>query len=258
MIKRKLKIILILSFVFFAEAAIAYIPHSYFILNKMSEDRPKDTKILVQSQLRFFDESSGKLLETFTEELEVDMEKGFFVLRIFDTEEKLLFTRDLTLSQTDADISPTLFMFFSHNGADISHSLLKKGVPIVLEKELEKREKEADRRALEHLSLQKLESGYAWLIGEKEKGASLWVMKDLFRPLKLVVNAVEVNYKEFQALGGISYPTKISLVKNEIPFITLDVLGTKRVTKVTPSHKKKWEYPSSKREHFQKYIDLLR
>jgi hypothetical protein len=87
------------------------------------------------------------------------------------------------------------------------------GIPVVTDEEILALETEPERRALEKQSIGRLDKKVGWITGDAQ--AALWVLKDEFVPLKLLIAGTEVRFEETKPVQGFPYPRSMSIYRKD-------------------------------------------
>lgn len=209
-----------------SSAAWAYIPPSFFIVKRINEKHVGPKGLTIQSKIsRSVDgKPSG---DSFTQLTHVDFSRG--IVRswaVTDDSEKLFGVERKVGVQGDSvyPAPPLVYLLFSQDVTSLSRSLIHAGVPIRTELELSTMENEKARRESEVHTLKRWNGGVSWVIGKvSNTTAQLWVEKDSFVPLRLLIpdksNDINAEFRlsAFRMSGGILYPHQIGYFENNIP-----------------------------------------
>lgn len=126
--------------------------------------------------------------------------------RFLDQNDKELYAFERKLGANDSLASLLIFETNSHT---IMTALKNSGIPVVTESELVALPSEVERRAVEKSGIGRLDKKVGWVTGDAN--TALWVLKDEFVPLKLLLAGNEIRFQETKSVGGFPYPRAISL-----------------------------------------------
>lgn len=128
--------------------------------------------------------------------------------RFLDQSDKELYAFERKLGSVD---SLTSLMLFETSAEKIMAGLKAAGIAAVSEAELLALPGEPERRAAEKTTIGRLDKKIGWVIGDV--GASLWILKDEFVPLKLIYSGMEIRFEDTKSVHDFPYPRSISLYR---------------------------------------------
>ena len=202
--------LMIASAVLFATSAYAYVPPSQFIVKNIASKRSGVRSVRVKSVLSAFQggQPQGQKLK---EAVWIDYTSHVMRSRMSDESGRELYAIERRL---DANIPLVDLLLFDSQPEVLAKGLRQNGIPIRSEAELLSMKSEEERRLSETESIARITGGIAWVIGTTD-ASQLWVEKDTFLPVKLIVKSDEKNYDVtfdgFRFTKEIPYP-KVMLV----------------------------------------------
>jgi hypothetical protein len=220
---------LVFLFWLFSFPAQAYIPPSYFILNSLVIKHTGPTVIKFQVKVS---QEPGAFLGpgvpplSFKENVTVNLQKRLLKSQAFNLEGKELYSLERNLADTQNVPPLAELLLFELNSFSLSKMLLKDSIPIRSEGE-----------TLPELSwLGRWKGKVAWVIGPKTKegekpAPQLWVEKDQFLPLKLVIqkddSVVTIGFESYRFYKEWPFPQSLSVIQSlnhqEIPLLTAEI-----------------------------------
>jgi hypothetical protein len=170
---------LIVGLVSFCSIAEAYIPPSQYILKTLLSKHTGVKTLRIRSMITAVE--NGRLTDIhFKDSTWINTDTMTVQCIATDDQERRLYKKD---GGPDSISLGGLFLL-SSDFQRVSQRLKNSGIPIRTEEELLAMRTELERRKSERETLTHWNGGLAWLIGE-----GLWVEKDTFRPLRLVVDS---------------------------------------------------------------------
>jgi hypothetical protein len=108
--------------------------------------------------------------------------------------------------------SPAPAVLFGSRSVEIAQVLNKNGIPVRTENELTAMKDEDARRAAELESLNRWNGSIAWVIGKKD-ASQLWVEKESFLPLRLVLRGgADIHLDRYRFYREYPYPRMITVL----------------------------------------------
>ena len=188
-------------------SAYAYVPPSEFIVKTIASKRHGVRSIRVRSVLTAVQNGQPqgqKLKETVW----IDYTNHLIRSRMDDESGRELYAIERRL---DANIPLVDLLLLDSQPEVLAKGLRQNGIPIRSEAELLSMKSEEERRLSETESIARITGGIAWVIGNMTDGSQLWVEKDTFLPVKLVVKSDDKNYE--MIFDGFRYAKEVPYPK---------------------------------------------
>lgn len=128
--------------------------------------------------------------------------------RFLDQNDKELYAFERKLGANDSLAS---LLVFETNSRALMSALKNAGIPVVPESELLTLPSEVERQAAEKSAIGRLDKKVGWVTGDAQ--TALWILKDEFVPLKLILAGNEIRFEETKSIAGFPYPRAISLYR---------------------------------------------
>jgi len=213
------RILLCLTVMLFTSSAFAYIPPSNFIIKNIAA-KHAILKSGVRVKTEVSSQIAGKSEVKFKAVLLFDPNSRTLRAWATDANDRKIYQLE---RKTDTFTLADILAFESRAGS-IERSLKAAGVPVKTEEELLELPDETQRQQAEllSLSLKRYRGTQCWVIGRENEGDSaLWIEKDSFFPLKLVLsknadsNIAEVQLDSYRFQNGFAFVTGLTLVGRE-------------------------------------------
>ncbi|MGK5089931.1 hypothetical protein WDW86_20460 [Bdellovibrionota bacterium FG-2] len=242
----KFRLLLALSFLV-PVVSHAYIPPSKFIVNTIVSKR-KSLKV-VETHSKITAWEGEKALEGISVNhiLALDVQRGVLRSLLTNSEGLLLYS----IERKIAEWGPVSSLQLSPLHKEVTGTLKEYGIPIRTEEELALMKDEQERHSSEVEFLSRWQGRVAWVMGAKKAGAQLWVEKDTFLPLRLMVSkageAYDVRFENYRYYKDIPFarllvltpavPTGSSkIIKEELSDISINPASTLPELKASPGH----------------------
>ena len=272
-----------------ASPAFAYLPPSQFIVKNLVNKRSASLKsVRLKSHVTAMlggpgsEKPAGAQLSVTTT---YNVQSG--ALRVVVREEA---GKDLYLLERAPGTLPSVDTFlFNPRLDEVIRVLRDRGIPIRTEDELQAMQDESERRASEVEYLSRWKGTYAWVIGRrtslpgeiKDNGRiepQLWVEKDSFSPLRLVLqnpgiaggspNWVDLRFEALRYTRGFSFPKSITLAEKDGTILLREELSDIGINPPAPKGEETLKTPgfteagnlasAETRALIQKFVETIR
>lgn len=240
--KSMLKFLVLGAGLLVAAPSFAYIPPSFFMVKKVAEKRAGFRVLKVATvvkemkdksptgvqfkQVALFDERSGTLRSWALNEMDKP---------IFYQERKLAASSSGSVSP-----GPVMdYLLFQSQVVPLARALVGAGIPVKSDLELSEMNSEEERRASELTAMRRWNGLYAWSIGRDPDKAQLWIEKDGFLPVRLILpnsdSAKDLDFQLnlFRSSGALLYPHEVVLsmkgnlvLREEVVAVVPNATGT--------------------------------
>ncbi len=188
---------------FLAQSAFAYIPPSRFIAKMIARKHDGIKGIKIRTQVMSFED--GKPTSTRFDEVTVlDYETHVLKSWVYDSGG----TEIYEVEKRGNSFTPTDALLLDSRASEVVRVLKDNGIPMLNEEEIL-----ASKDEPEWVSRWEAEGNLkiAWVIGMK-KGPELWVEKDTFLPLRLLIDQ-DIRFSDYRFHKEFPYPDTIKLFK---------------------------------------------
>ena len=192
-------------------SAFAYVPPSQFIVKSLAGKRSGIKSIRIKNVITALEKGQPKGPQ-FRETVWIDYTLHLLRSRMVDGNGRVIYSIERHL---DAGLPIGDLLLFDSQAEALGKGLRQSGIPIRSEAELLVMKTEEERRLSEITSIARLKGVTAWVIGNPSSGSQLWVEKDTFLPMKVIVKSdeknFELNFDGYHFVKEVPYPKTMIL-----------------------------------------------
>ena len=189
-----MKFLFISGFIFIAQTSFAYIPPGNFIIQSWGKKHPNLKSLRIESTVSL----SGVQFKEITV---YDLHAHALRSVVRDDAGHDLYRAE----KSDSDVALPTRLLLDSNASAITALLKSQGV------------------ANETVTLKRWKGSIAWVLGMPD-APELWIEKDTFLPLRLLLNSVSYDFSNYKFQHGMDYPKVIEVTKNNT-LVLHDELG---------------------------------
>ena len=222
----------------------AYLPPSKYIVNTIVTKRKSLKVVEIHSRLTAWEGEKALEGALVNQTLALDVQRGILRSLLTDSQGLLLYS----IERKMADWGPVSSLQLSPLHKEVAGTLRSYGIPIRTEDELALMKDEQERHASEVEFLSRWQGKIAWVMGAKKGGPQLWIEKETFLPLRLMVTkageAADVRFENYRYYNDIPVARLLTLVpavgakiiKEELIDISINPAAALPELKGSPGH----------------------
>ena len=199
----------------------AFVPPSFFMIKKLSDKRTGYRTLKVTTLVKELKDKNPTGLQ-FKQVTFYDERSGSLKSWAIGDGDKPIFYQERRLGvSSGGSVTPAPlpdFLLFQAQVVPLARALIQTGVPVKTELELDEIPDAQERRNAEQTAVKRWNGGYAWVIGRDADKPQLWVEKDGFLPVRLLLpntdpnRDVEIQFNSQRSVGGFLYPHEVVLL----------------------------------------------